>query len=292
MSQSQQTTATTQKKSSFDPQLNWVVSYPKSGNTWIRLVARCYSTGRPELSALGRAGDMAVAPHHNASPIPLHQLGLPGEVQVRYAAMLDLAGQVQGKGHLLKSHHAFCEIGGVHLWSPRWVRKVVYVVRDPREVCCSAANHFGLDLEESAEFLGQSGNVIGGERRPLHHVIGSWSEHVRSWRDAQEDVDVYMTRYEDLHDDPYGEFGRILEHVLGEVEQERLEAAVDACEFDRLQSLEEDEDVGDFPEASQQAEQGFFRSGQTDGWKDELPSDLAEKIENDHGKIMSKFGYL
>jgi len=203
-----QTTATTRQTSSFDPKLNWVVSYPKSGNTWIRLVARCYSTGRPELSALGRAGDMAVAPHHNASPIPLHQLGLAGEAQVRYAAMLDLAGQMH------------------------------------------------------------------------------------SWQDAQEDVDVYITRYEDLHDNPYPEFRRILEHVLGEVEQDRLEAAVDACAFDRLQSLEEAEDVADFPEASEQADEGFFRSGQTDGWKDELPCDLAEKIEEDHGEMMEQFGYL
>jgi hypothetical protein len=134
--------------------------------------------------------------------------------------------------------------------------------------------------------------VIGGERRPLHHVIGSWSEHVRSWQDAQEDVDVYMTRYEDLHDDPHAEFERILEHVLGDIEQERLKAAVDACSFDRLQSLEEADDVADFPEASDQAEEGFFRSGQTDGWKDELPRDLAEKIEEDHGDIMKQFGYL
>jgi hypothetical protein len=101
-----------------------------------------------------------------------------------------------------------------------------------------------------------------------------------------------MTRYEDLHDDPHKEFRRILEHVLGEVEQERLEAAVDACAFDRLQSLEEAEDVADFPEASDQAEENFFRSGQTDGWKEELPSDLATKIEDDHGELMEEFGYL
>jgi hypothetical protein len=101
-----------------------------------------------------------------------------------------------------------------------------------------------------------------------------------------------MTRYEDLHDDPYGEFERILGHVLQDVEQERLEAAVGACEFDRLQSLEEADDVADFPEASEQAEEGFFRSGQTDGWKDELPSDLTHKIEDDHGEMMEEFGYL
>jgi len=60
----------------------------------------------------------------------------------------------------------------------------------------------------------------------------------------------------------------------------------------RSTSDQEAEGVADFPEASDQAEEGFFRSGQTDGWKDELPSSLADKIESDHGEMMEEFGYL
>jgi hypothetical protein len=120
-------------------------------------------------------------------------------------------------------------------------------------------------------------------------VIGSWSEHVRSWREGE--VDICFVRYEDLHARPYEEFGRILDCVLGDVDGDRLEAAVDACAFDRLQGLEEADDVEDFPEKSEKAD-CFFRSGKTDGWKDELPAELARKIEEDHGEMMEKLGYL
>ena len=36
----------------------------------------------------------------------------------------------------------------------------------------------------------------------------------------------------------------------------------------------------------------FFRSGQAEGWKDELPTDVARKIEDDHREMMDALGYL
>lgn len=270
--------------------LDWVVSYPKSGNTWCRLVAMCYATGRPDLQALGKGGDNQPMLYHQVSPIPLTQMGVPAEMQIRPAAMLNLAVRIHPQEQLLKSHHAFGQVAGSHLWQPAWTRKVVYPVRDPREVCCSANDHFGHDTyQETAEFMNHEGTTIGGGEKPLHHLITSWSHHVKSWSSGTGDIDVYIVRYEDLKQNPVDEFYDVLDFVLDEkVVEDKVEKAVQSCEFDRLQEIE---DEHGFPEQSPQQEK-FFRSGQTDGWKEELPTEVADKIIEDHGEMMEEMGYL
>lgn len=290
MSQSQ----TTQHQTEAPPNqlkrdLKFVASYPKSGNTWIRMAAICYSTGRTDLSALGRMGDLRVQDYHKVSPVPLRQLGLPAQAQIRPAAMLSLAFSLGGQGeHVLKSHHAFLSIDGVPLWHPSFVDRIVNPVRDPREVCCSAKEHFGFDsYEATADFMMEEGQVIGGAKRPIHHVIGSWDQHVNTWQEAP--LDVMTVKYEDLKADPLGMFERIFGFLLDEeVERKRVEEAVKATDFDHLRKLE---DEHGFPEASEEADR-FFRSGQTDGWKEELPSEVAQTLEDAFGETMEGLGYL
>lgn len=277
--------------------LDWVVSYPKSGNTWIRLASMIYATGRPDMQALGKGGDMQVKHYHPPSPFPLRQIGLPVEMQIRPTAMLNLALDVHPQTHLLKSHHAFGEVAGIHLWQPGWTRKVINPVRDPREVCCSVKDHFGHDTYmDSAEFMAREGATIGGRQRPLHHFLSSWSSHVEGWLEASDALDVLTVRYEDLHDQVYGGsqvdvsgFYDIMDFILDEdVNEERLGNAVRKSRFNRLQEIEKD--TG-FPEQSPQHDQ-FFRSGRIDGWREELPSDVARKIEDDHGGMMKRLNYL
>jgi hypothetical protein len=250
----------------------------------------CYATGRPDLQALGQGGDNQTQLYHQVSPLPLSQIGVPAELQIRPAAMLNLAVQVHPQEQLLKSHHAFGQVAGSHLWQPAWTRKVVYPVRDPREVACSARDHFGHESwEYTLKFMRHEGCTIGGGMRPLHHILTSWSKHVKGWTGDTGEIDVHVVRYEDLHADPYGEFYDVLDFILDEeIEEDRLVTAVDSCEFDRLQELENDHG---FPEQSP-AQDEFFRSGQTAGWKEELPTEVARQIEEDHGEVMEDLGYL
>jgi len=269
--------------------LKFVASYPKSGNTWVRMAAICYSTGRADLSALGRMGDLCVQDYHDVSPVPLSQLGLPAQAQIRPAAMLNLAFSLGGKQeHAIKSHHAFLSIEGVPLWHPSFVDRVVNPVRDPREICCSAKEHFGFEsYEETAKFMAKEGQCIGGGDRPIHHVIGSWAQHVNSWQTAP--LDVMTVKYEDLKADPLAMFEKIFGFLLDEeVDRYRVEEAVKATDFDHLKELE---DEHGFPEKSDQADR-FFRSGKTDGWKEELPTGVARTLEDEFGKTMEGLGYL
>ncbi|MGL1147994.1 hypothetical protein ACSTLH_00055, partial [Vibrio parahaemolyticus] len=64
----------------------------------------------------------------------------------------------------------------------------VYIVRDPRDVVSSMADHAGITLEDAIAWIGDSGLVLAPTTskpgRGAEERIGSWSDHVAAWLDG------------------------------------------------------------------------------------------------------------
>lgn len=302
--------------------MQFVVGYPKSGITWIRAVAAAYALDDLDPSDFmaiteenGRLSkhlwsDLNLHHYQSTTPFALKGLDFPDEVCLRPAAMLLLARDVsRGLARdliLVGSHHAHCSVNGIHLWNPQWTDRVVNPIRDPREICCSLASHLGASYEETAAFMAdpearfprkddsdEAGEGVEAKEEtdndvPLKHILLSWSNHVRSWFNS-DDLQVLSVRYEDLQEDPVKAFHNIFKFLEApDLEEERVEEAVETVRFDRMREAEVEHG---FTAASEEQE-FFFRSGQTDGWKDELPVEVARKIENDHGEMMEALSYM
>lgn len=270
------------------PRINWVASYPKSGNTWVRLFAAAWGKGSEAgLDRLVRFDDISEFDFQSVCPIPVGKLTPDAEAMLRPAAMLVLSRKIDGPV-LVKSHHACMDINGMHLWMPQWTGKVVNPIRDPRDVACSAKHHFGFDsYEQTAQFMNRRDANIGGDGK-LHHFLGTWDDHVGSWL-RNENLDVHPIRYRDLKADPEGEFTGILQFLgFEDIDPDRVEFAVKAVSFDHMQSFEEEHG---FPETSQHQER-FFRKGEVGGWKDELPPEVATIIEENHAEMMEHLGFF
>ncbi len=318
--------------------MQFIASYPKSGNTWVRLVAAAYAFDDLEPADFV-AFDRGTGPlakhlwddrnlHHyqSTTPFALKDVDFSVEVRLRPAAMMVLARDVSkapGRDFLLvDSHHANCSVNGMNLWNQQWTDRVVNLVRDPREICCSLSSHLGLSYEETAAFMADSearfplehasdadeadddeaevddveaddaeaddAEEETGDDVPLHHLLLSWSDHTRSWFES-DGLSVLSVRYEDMVADPVAVFQGIFEFLdVPDLTDEKVEAALETVEFDRMREAEEEHG---FPKASAEQDH-FFRSGQADGWKDELPPDVARRIEEDHGEMMTALGYL
>jgi hypothetical protein len=305
--------------------MQFVVGYPRSGTSWIRAVLAAYALDdvAPEDFMTTHAENGPIAKHlwsdldshhyQSSTPFALKNLNFPSEVRLRPAAMMLLNRDIsRAPGRdlaLVHSHHAHCSVNGIHLWNGQWTDRVVNPVRDPREICCSLAAHLDIDYAEAADFMADGEaqfppeDVLHGEAdedettdaeeeedpaAPLHHLVLSWSNHIRSWTQPDH-IDVLSVRYEDLHEDPVEVFHGILEFLgVDDLAPDRLEAAVETAAFDRMHAAEEEHG---FPGAPDDAAP-VFRSGQAEGWTDELPPDVARKIEEDHGEMMTALGYL
>lgn len=239
------------------PDDTFLVSYPKSGNTWVRfLLANLMYPNE----AVGFANINRLLP-------------APGVLSKRFLRSLP-------RPRVLKSHEPF---------DVRF-RKVIYLVRDPRDVAVSEY-HFDLKkryIEPDVTLERFVKRFIAGETSSY----GSWWEHAASWIAARQDNPSFLlVRYEDLLEDSIGETRKIAEFLGIQADNERLQAAVDRSSADRMRTLEKQQADQWTGTKGTRKEIPFVRAAKSGGWKETLPRQSAEEIEVAWAPLLNFLGY-
>ena len=271
----------------------WIASYPKSGNTYLRLLLQAYRTnGVLDINDVtSTVGDNTSFWFQNVSPLALNKLTFATRLLLRPAALLNQLNSINTRMRLIKTHNANAAINGLpHLIPGELTQRAVYIVRDPRDVVTSLQGYMnagGMTIEEAAEKMANEDYCIQSEDE-LPQVVTSWSKHVNSWM-GEERYPLAILKYEDLCADPAGELKQVLEFCEIEVDEDRIAVAVEACRIDRLHRQEKDN--GFREDRRETSGVPFFHKGGS-RWRDELPEHIARKIEADHREVMLKFDYL
>lgn len=271
--------------------MDWVASYPKSGNTWVRMLL--FALYRQTVTRVESGMDVGAYLFGAVSSSPVENLTLGQQMQLRPAALYHLAHRTRLGPTLVKSHQLNGAFFGIPMFSKQWVRKVIYIVRDPRDVLPSFAEHTDQSLEQMAEQMGDPEACQRHENRGTTY-LGSWSQHVASWLDDDR-FDTMIVHFEDLKDETGLVLRRMADHLdyeRPEITDHKIENAVEATDFDKLAEAEQKaQELGaGFPERARE-DQTFFRRGESQGWREEVPPELVAKIERDHGKVMQRLGY-
>jgi len=274
----------------------WIASYPKSGNTWLRVflyhlmrITGGHPREEDEINKLDRAST------YEGRLYGLFEefLGKPlatasrGEVAiVRPQVHAAIAQRIDALA-LVKTHNVLGSLGGIPTVNTAVSAGTVYVVRDPRDIALSLASHLGTSTDQAIAAMGTKGYKTDNTEQTAFEIWGSWSEHVFSWT-AQPHEAVLVVRYEDLLADPLKHFTTIVEHLGQRPNPEQLAEAIDLSTFDKLQAAEAE---GDFRERSERAER-FFRQGRAGEWREKLSEDQVQRIVDTHHEQMRRFGYL
>jgi hypothetical protein len=236
----------------------WIVSYPRSGNTWTRfLIANLVLGNEPAdwSNIERRVPDIYLNqdPHLRALPRP------------RY----------------LKSHEAF---------RPDY-RRVVLIVRDPRDVALSyfhflkKSNRLAADGPVS-DFLP---SFLAGQIDPY----GSWGENVGSWLGARRGTAGFVVvRYEDLLASAEAELARVAEMLKLPADNGQLRRAVENSRADRMRNLEQSQRGQHKYLKSSREDIPFVRAAKSGQWRTELAPEAARQIEAAWGAVMRELGYL
>lgn len=273
--------------------IDWIVSYPKSGNTWLRLLLTAY------LAADGVGEEESEGVTRGASSRQLFEdmLGiscdylLPQEARVLRPAVYRTLAAQHPHGPWLKVHDAQAMLGEAgRLFPPEATGSAIYVIRDPRDVAVSNAFHDGHgDMERAVAKL-CSADTMFGERtdRQLAQHLSDWSGHVRSWVD-QHGMRVLVVRYEDMLADAGAALARVMRFARPHlaIDPERVAHAVALTRFDALQAAEDRKRYGETPEGTAR----FFRQGEAGDWRRHLSEAQAARLCRQHGEMMRRFGY-
>jgi hypothetical protein len=237
----------------------YLVSYPRSGNTWLRFLLA---------NLLG--------PEQPATFLDIEQR-VPDIYKFDDAALVGMPGP-----RCLKSHEPF----------DHRYRRVAYLVRDPRAV---AVSYFHFQRRVGLVPAAMPLVAFVGERFITGLAgFGRWDEHVAGWRAGGPGLASFkLVRYEDLMAKP-AEVLRELATVVGaEGSPESAERAVAAATFSRMQELEKAAGDG-WAGARRLAlpNERFVRQGTTDGWRQTLDADSRALIEREFGATMTSMGYV
>jgi len=282
-----------------DGKLAWLTSFPKSGNTWTRILVGNFVRERDEDE--DDAGPDRITPAGTISsnrPVFDDASGLsssdltPDEVDLlRPAAYRHIAQRAPQATVFLKSHDAYqINKAGIPVFPAESSRGAIVIVRHPMDVALSYAHHMGhRESERAVRALGDPRHTMAGEaKRQLHQLTMGWSGHYLSWT-RQDEIPVLVVRYEDLLADTAAWFGRMLTFlgVEGAGDKARIDNAVALSRFDRLQAIESREGFREIPVKAER----FFRSGRSGEGIERLSPELRQRILDQHGPVMAELGY-
>ena len=278
----------------------WLASYPKSGNTLVRAMFAAYYFSKDGKFNFDLLKNIKKFPDFGV----FKNLGIniSDEIEVikNYIFVQEEINKRDGSStRLLKTHAALNDINGYKFTNLKNSLGAIHIVRDPRKVLLSYANHSQISLEESLKRLLEI-HTMGGkndaQNKSVTHV-GSWASNYNSWKVFSQ-VDKYLLiKYEDLINHPEETFITMLKfiHKLNKakliVDKTKLKNMLETTTFEYLQNLEK---KSPFPEAIKTTKGDyatFFKYGKKNTGKD-IPIDIKKKLEEALYSEMKELGYL
>lgn len=269
----------------------WLASYPKSGNTWLRVFLANYlfRTTQPmpinQIHRLGM-GDSIAEAYRKIAGGRYDETDIRGTLALRPRVLKAITAN-KADVNLVKTHAMRKRVLGTELIPPDLTRAAIYILRDPIDVAVSYARHFGRTHAEAVEQMAGENNIVTGGSGSTPQFLGNWSAHVRGWESAKR-FPLLVLRYEDMQADPAAAFTRVLEHLGVPVETERMERAIRFSSFGEMQKQEA---AHGFIEKGVRADR-FFATGTAGQGRQTLGPALSARIEADHGAVMREHGYL
>jgi aryl sulfotransferase len=283
----------------------WLASYPKSGNTWFRMPLANLSAkdSKPvDINDLPEREGIASG-RLLFDQISLIDSGLLTHDEIDclrpriYEALAedddDTKPEDPPRVRIVKVHDAYTSTpqGEPLLAGERGAAGAIVIVRDPRDVAPSLANHHHCSIDEAISFMNDAAANYSSkthrQHEQLRQKLSGWSAHIASWLD-QTDIPVHLIRYETLQADTFGTFHRALDFAGRPESEDDIRRAVTYAAFSELRRQEQE---NGFDEGPYRFGGIFFRRGEVGAWHDELSDEQVARIEAAHGPMMRRLSY-
>jgi sulfotransferase family protein len=239
------------------PDDTFLVSFPKSGNTWARFL----------IANLIRPNEKIDFSNVNSV--------IPGPEVTSNRDLLRVA-----RPRIIKSHQYF---------DPRY-KQVIYIARDPRDVVVSQY-HFQRKrklVDDSFPLTGFVEKFMAGETC----FYGSWGEHIGSWLATRHGQRGFLLlRYEDMVADTPQELSKVAAFLNIAATSDRITQAVERSSADTMRVLEKSQAQLFTSTKDTRQDIPFVRAAKAGGWRSALPEESVARIEQAWGHLIQWLGY-
>jgi len=241
------------------PDDTMLVSYPRSGNTWMRfLIAHL------------------MFPDHEITFANIESL-IPDTSSQSSRALKSIP-----RPRIIKTHEYF---------DHRYPR-TIYIVRDPRDVVLSYYDFQRKyrQIEDCYPLDRYADDFVSG--RLISASWGTWAENVGSWIHTRNgSPDFLLLRYEDMLDDTLSQLARVADFLRVPRDPQRLRRAAELSSADRMRQLEQQQHERWIATRKRRTDIPFIGTAGSGGWKAALPAGCIRQIESTWGRLMAEVGY-
>jgi hypothetical protein len=233
----------------------FIISYPKSGNTWFRYMLANYLW-------------------MNVSNLDFKELASYIPHLTDYKELSDKNSDCNKlKNRFIKAHFPY------NSKAKKIVNNAIYIVRDGRDALlsywyfCNQRDNTFIPLDEFIE-ISSKGNK---------YPYGSWGNHVDSWLNANISRKLII-KYEDMISDPHKELKKTLNFLGYDKDNNKINYAVESSSFGSLKKIQETKGLN----IKNLKNVNFFRKGKVNSYLDEFTEKELQLFNKFHSSNQSK----
>ena len=277
----------------------WIASYPKSGNTWLRSLLASYyfsDDGTFDFDLLKK-----IDAYPSVAYFKKYKDNFSNPVSTsRYWISEQENINKDNKLRFFKTHNAMVKINGNSFTNENNTLAAIHIVRDPRNVITSIANHFLISQEEAFDFLmtENKGIIQKINNRYLgFNALCSWKFHEKSWSECNK-FPVLTIKYEDFQKEVLKTFEKVINFILSITKSknsfnlDKAKKSVESCDFQKLSKLENEKG---FDEAVMNQANNkkikFFNLGIKNNFQNLLKKELIDKANISFRDQLKKYKY-
>ena len=277
----------------------WLASYPKSGNTWLRSLLASYffsDDGTFDFDLLKKIDAYPSVAYFKKYK---DNFSDPASTS-RYWISEQENINKDNKLRFFKTHNAMVKINGNSFTNENNTLAAIHIVRDPRNVITSIANHFLISQEEAFDFLitENKGLIQKVNNRYLgFNALCSWKLHEKSWSECNK-FPVLTIKYEDFQKEVLKTFEKVINFISNVTKSknsfnlDKAKKSVESCNFDKLSKLENEKgfDEAVINQANNQKIK-FFNLGIKNNFQNLLKKELIDKANISFRDQLKKYKY-
>ena len=277
----------------------WLASYPKSGNTWLRSLLASYyfsKEGDFDFNLLKYIDQFPSYDYFKNYDKTFINPTDTAEFWIEEQKKINSNNKVK----FFKTHNALCKINNYSFTDSNNTLAAIYIIRDPRNVITSLANHYEIDADQAFEFMTTEQKAITQKKENSYVgfvALFSWIFHQESWTNNKL-FPTLIIRYEDLQNETFLTLKKVIDFIEKQINsknsfnRDKAKKSVQSCDFERLKKLEINEGFNESPISKKDNSRiNFFKLGKDNDYKKLLTEELISKMNLKFKNEIKRFNY-
>ena len=280
----------------------WISSYPKSGNTWLRILLSSYYFTKDGFY------DESVLKNIDQFPQKkfFDQFNYDPRVvtdTIKFWIKAQEKINQDKKLRFFKTHNAFGALNNFDFTNKDNSIGCIYVVRDPRNVITSLKNFYEMNDDQAFKWITNKNQYIYDVNKfekdgySDFQFISSWDTNFESWK-VQKKIPIKIIRYEDLLNQTFKVVSEVITFINQttdnneKINKNKIKNVINSSSFSKLQDKEKNEGFSEAPKSKGGDKKiPFFNLGPKNNWKIILNDDLKDKLNNIFKKKLEELSY-